>query len=669
MTPIQYLDFDLAIEKTDSGYRAHVLDSPNGQAAANFPFTLNDDEINALITGMGQPRLRGGKTDKNERAAAAKAFGKQLFDMVFVQAVRECWKTSLALADAQEKGLRLRLRLTDVPELADLPWELMYDDASNRFVNLSANTPLVRYLDSPYPSRSLQIQPPLRILGVLSLPEDYDDLAVEREWEQLKDSLGALLASGLMELYRLEEARTAKLQEALRKREYHILHFIGHGELDEKTGEGKVVFENERGRGRLVSGEMLGTLLRDARSLRLVVLNACEGARQARSDPFGGVAQRLVQQKIPAVIAMQFEITDRAALAFSKEFYAALADNYPIEAAVGEARKAIFSLPNETEWATPVLYSRSPTGLLFDVRGAPTPPPTKPAPPAAPTAQPEPLAFDVLMQRAQRARSQGERILAETPVERDAWLPKFQEAQNYLERADALQPDNPRVLLAMLQTQARLTPENPARARELARRIEDLIADTDDANEKCVLAQTYLLHATLMEPPNENLLERAGNLFLQVGDMDMTEVVRQILRRVERDTARSFADLYGKPDARFRSPDLAPRAESPAVPETAAFEFNPIGKWNFQIKDDTGSRMVVEFVANGTFQMTQQIGMYEVPVNGKWSFNPLTRSLTLQGAINTFQRFALNLTIIGKLGDTFTATDAEGISYLLMRHD
>jgi len=679
MTPIQYLDFDLAIEsdavrplgrdgvRNDSGYRARVLDSPNGQAAANFPFTLSDDEINALITRMGQPRLRGGKTDKNERAAAAKAFGKHLFDMVFAPAVRECWKTSLALADAQEKGLRLRLRLTDVPELADLPWELLYDDASHRFVNLSVNTPLVRFLDLPNPPRSLQIQPPLRILGILSLPEDYAELAVEREWEQLKDSLGELLASGLMELYRLEEATPAKLQEALRKREYHILHFIGHGEVDEKTSEGALVFENERGRGRLVSGEMLGTLLRDARSLRLVVLNACEGARQERTDPFGGVAQRLVQQTIPAVIAMQFEITDRAALAFSKEFYAALADNYPIEAAVGEARKAIFGLPNETEWATPVLYSRSPTGMLFDVRGAPTPPQPKPTPPAAPTAQPEPLAFDALMQRAIRARSQGERILAETPVEQDAWLPKFQEAQNYLERADALQPDNPRVLLAMLQTQARLTPENPARARELARRIEDLLADTTDANEKRLLAQTYLLHATLTEPPNENLLERAGNLFLQVGDVDMTEVVRQVLRRVESGAARSFADLYGKPDARFRSPDSAPRAESPAVSATAAFEFNPIGKWNFQIKDDAGSRVVIELVANGTFQMTQQVGMYQVPVNGTWSFNPLTQSLTLQGVINTFQPFALNLTLTGKLGDAFTATGAEGMSYVLTR--
>jgi predicted component of type VI protein secretion system len=56
-----------------------------------------------------------------------------------------------------------------------------------------------------------------------------------------------------------------------------------------------------------VTGEDLGSLLSEYDQTRLVVLNACEGARNDASDPFAGVAQSLIQQALPAVIAMQFE--------------------------------------------------------------------------------------------------------------------------------------------------------------------------------------------------------------------------------------------------------------------------------------------------------------------------------------------------------------------------
>jgi SAM-dependent methyltransferase len=82
------------------------------------------------------------------------------------------------------------------------------------------------------------------------------------------------------------------------------------------------------------------------------------------------VAQTLVQQGLAAVIAMQFEVSDIAAITLANEFYGALADGYPIEAAVAEARKAIFNAGNDTEWATPVLYLRATDGRLFDLRRA-----------------------------------------------------------------------------------------------------------------------------------------------------------------------------------------------------------------------------------------------------------------------------------------------------------
>ncbi len=162
----------------------------------------------------------------------------------------------------------------------------------------------------------------------------------------------------------------AALQRQLRRQPYHVFHFIGHGGFDQQSQSGVLLLEDERGLSRLISGHHLGTLLHNHAALRLALLNACEGARTAMNDPFACVAQQLVQQGLPAVIAMQFEITDPAAITLAQEFYAALADGYPVDAALTEARVALFTQGNDIEWGTPVLYLRAQDGLLFAVEAA-----------------------------------------------------------------------------------------------------------------------------------------------------------------------------------------------------------------------------------------------------------------------------------------------------------
>jgi Concanavalin A-like lectin/glucanases superfamily/CHAT domain len=119
-----------------------------------------------------------------------------------------------------------------------------------------------------------------------------------------------------------------------------------------------------------VTGGYLGQLMADELSLQLAVLNACEGARAGAEDPFAGVAASLVKSEIPSVIAMQFEITDDAAILFAGGFYSALARGAPVDAALAAARKAIWANYNDIEWGTPVLFMRVPDGKIFDVAEA-----------------------------------------------------------------------------------------------------------------------------------------------------------------------------------------------------------------------------------------------------------------------------------------------------------
>jgi hypothetical protein len=363
---LSYLDFDLLIRRTEVGYRAQVLASPAGEAAADFTAPFSGLELENLLLKMGRPR-RGTRHIGSPQMEVAKTLGKGLYDSVFSGDVKDRWRSSQSVAEAQNVGLRLRLRITDAPELNDVPWEYLYTASLNQFLLLSDETPLIRYLELPRRIQPLAVDGRLEILVMISSPTDYQGLDVEGEWSRLNEALAGPVGSGQMRLERLPEARLAVLRRVLSRGEYHILHFIGHAGFDRETQDGLLVLCDEAGRGRPVPAHHLSIILHDHRSLRLVVLNACEGARASGADPFAGAAQSLVQQGIPAVIAMQFEITDQAAVTFAEAFYAEMADGHPVDAALAEARKAILAANNDIEWGTPVLYLRAPDGQLFSV--------------------------------------------------------------------------------------------------------------------------------------------------------------------------------------------------------------------------------------------------------------------------------------------------------------
>jgi hypothetical protein len=359
------LDFDVAIEPLGDGYRTRVVASPVGEATADFavPFTHQDLEILILkvVGSVGRVRRKVRRIESQERRLL-EDFGGQLFQAAFSGGVRDCLGRSRTVADSRGAGLRIRLRLPSA--LANIPWEYLYDSEYG-FVSLSPETALVRYVETPAPVRPFPISPPLRILAMISAPSDVPGLKDEEEWDKLNDALGDLMGRGMVQVDRLEDGTLSALQRPLRLHKYHVLHFVGHGGFDEDAEDGALALEGADRKTRLVTGRDLGLMIRGHRSLRLVVLNACEGARSARDDPFGGVAQALVRQGIPAVIAMQFEISDPAALMFSQSFYQAIADGLPVDVAMVEARKAMFAEGNEVEWATPVLYLRSPDGRVF----------------------------------------------------------------------------------------------------------------------------------------------------------------------------------------------------------------------------------------------------------------------------------------------------------------
>jgi hypothetical protein len=360
---MRYLELKLKLEpRGDRFYEVEAV-GPSGECDGTFTVPFDPIQLENYILKFGRTR-RGVRRVESTEMELARTFGTQLFDALFSSSVRDLYRDSWRQAASENNGLRIKLSLTRTPELMDLPWEYLCDERS--FLSISPYTPIVRYLDLPRARPALAVEPPIRVLGMISAPEDAIALDVGREQEKLETVLRSRLG-GSVEVEWLADATLQNLLERLDEREYHIFHFIGHGGYDHGAQESVLLFEDVAGRGSTVDGSRLGTILADHPTLRLAVLNACEGARTARNDPFSGVASALVQAGIPAVVAMQFEISDRAAIVFAEKLYSALARSRPIDWALAHARKAIYADHNDIEWATPVLFMRTPDGQIFDV--------------------------------------------------------------------------------------------------------------------------------------------------------------------------------------------------------------------------------------------------------------------------------------------------------------
>ena len=376
MTTRRYLNFDLLLEHDGDGqYEARVTAAPvAGLPHVQFRLPFDEKSLKILLMELdpGRTDVRG--VDGAVQQQAAKEFGGPLFDAIFTGKLADAWTRSLGKAAAEKAGgLRLRLRVADdAADLAGLPWELLYDAKGRAFPAQSEITPLVRFLDVENDVDPIQVTGPLRVLAIISSPTGLRRLEVEREWAHLETAMGAKVREGLVVLDRLPEPTVDALGEWLLDHDTHVIHFVGHGDFNPAgDGEGFIFFQDELGGADPVSAAVLGPFIHDHDALRMVVINACRTARVGRTDPYGGMAQGLVLQGATAVVAMQFPITDPAAVLFTGKFYGALAAGLPVDQAVSYARKALHA-KFRSEWATPVLFMRSPDGDIFqDVQAPP----------------------------------------------------------------------------------------------------------------------------------------------------------------------------------------------------------------------------------------------------------------------------------------------------------
>ena len=143
------------------------------------------------------------------------------------------------------------------------------------------------------------------------------------------------------------------------------MHFVGHGHFDPATQDGVLVLEDANRAGSSDKWQRPRHLVRYHRSLAPGSAQCLRGGHYFGRQPLQRHCAEPAAAAHPRRRGHAFEISDKAAITFTQGFYGALADGYPVDAALTEARKSVFFAVNKVEWATPVLYTALPRWAHF----------------------------------------------------------------------------------------------------------------------------------------------------------------------------------------------------------------------------------------------------------------------------------------------------------------
>jgi hypothetical protein len=351
---VSYQNFSLVFQgSAATGYTVEASVS-GGDSVPPQPLILPGDRALRVLLDTVRNRIA---SNGNVQSA-----GEALFNAAYPPRVRELW-ARIVQSLREDEGLRVTLQIEPL-ELMALPWELMFGE---EYIGLRQRFPIVRVLDLPQSTPPFTKKRPLRVLMAVAQPPSSRQAGANAELAKIRGSL-AQLPNGV-EVDIVQPASGDELLAKLRQG-YNVLHFVGRGKVQGQEGY-LLLDESEEGAG-LAAASQLGQMVVDG-GLQLVILSSHGVPVTERHRCLGSLAYRLVRSGLPAAIAMQLDVLDHSAMAFSREFYSALADGWPVDAAVQEGRRSVLGLlghdpSSSVDWAIPTIYTRTPDSIVLGIQ-------------------------------------------------------------------------------------------------------------------------------------------------------------------------------------------------------------------------------------------------------------------------------------------------------------
>ncbi|WP_017298616.1 CHAT domain-containing protein [Nodosilinea nodulosa] len=332
---------------------------------------LFQDPLHALLHNPNH-RLGGDRSDRplpdpTQAENSWVQLGQALYQGIFQGRIRDSWVAAQSVAQNRRQPLRLRLGFKD-SQVQRLPWELLYGD--DRPLATGLDITLCRYYQNQTSFDLAAMAPlapasvPLRVLLVISAPDDQERLALHQEVQGLMDHLQTAEPGPLaLAVTIVEQPGRPELVQALEQGNFQVFHYAGHSDAGE-TGGDLFLVNRQTGLSDRLSGEDLAGLLGN-NGIRLAVFNSCRGAYTPQDDAQAGwrdqnLVQALVNRGLPGVIAMADRIPDDVALTFTQLLYRNLHQGHPIDLCLSRVRQGLMSAYGSDQpfWMLPLLYLR-----------------------------------------------------------------------------------------------------------------------------------------------------------------------------------------------------------------------------------------------------------------------------------------------------------------------
>ncbi len=265
-------------------------------------------------------------------------------------------------------------------QILNLPWGIAVDPVCKSPLNEIKQFLLSKNSLLREPDKRELTGGPLKILIMISSPKDSGikgRLSYEEEERQILHALEPLFKQGEIEIDFTENGSLDALERKIKRNNYHILHFSGHGVFDEEKKEGFLQLEDDISlKAELVKGDDFAkALLKDKHTIALVVLSSCQTAQANLEKGIAGITGTLLQKGIPAVISMGLSIQDKYATSFASHFYTQIANKESLLEAFYDARRMIKREEAQDiidkrlnmipmQWLIPNLYLTDNTGIV-----------------------------------------------------------------------------------------------------------------------------------------------------------------------------------------------------------------------------------------------------------------------------------------------------------------
>ncbi|MBI5878290.1 MAG: CHAT domain-containing protein [Chloroflexi bacterium] len=311
-------------------------------------------------------------------ARAPDAYGRALTKALFDDGrVHSAFTAMRAAAEAQGADLRVHLAVdASAPELHLLRWETLRDPDRDAPLATSERTLLSRYLASadwrPVKARALA---DLRALVVIAnpagLPADLPAIDAPAELAGVQRALGdgpdSPAASNPIAVTPLAGPATIDAITAELRNGYDILYLVCHGALVD--GQSLLYLADASGHAVPAAGDDLVRRIGDLGTPpRLVVLASCQSAQMTLDDEgaLAALGPRLAESGVPAVVAMQGNVSMDSMAAFMPVFFSELRRDGLLDRALAAARGAV---RDRADWWMPALFMRLKSGRLWYVPG------------------------------------------------------------------------------------------------------------------------------------------------------------------------------------------------------------------------------------------------------------------------------------------------------------